>query len=246
MRSLLNTLYVTTQGSYLSRDGETVLIRVEKETKLRIPIHTLGGIVCFGQVSCSPPLMELCGERNVAISFLSEQGRFYARIQGPVSGNVLLRREQYRRADDLNTSADVARMIVMGKVANCRALLLRAGRDYPDSDDAPAIEAAAGRLGQLINDLRKRQPLEQVRGMESDGARTYFGVFDHLIHPRRMGVSFASGLAVRRSTISTPCFLLCIRCSCMMFQQRWKRSAWTRPWVLFIEIDLADRVSLST
>ena len=101
MRSLLNTLYVTTQGSYLSRDGETVLIRVEKETKLRVPIHTLGGIVCFGQVSCSPPLMELCGERNVAISFLSERGKFYARVQGPVSGNVLLRREQYRRADDL-------------------------------------------------------------------------------------------------------------------------------------------------
>lgn len=190
MRSLLNTLYVTTQGSYLSRDGETVLIRVEKETKLRVPIHTLGGIVCFGQVSCSPPLMELCGERNVAISFLSEQGRFYARIQGPISGNVLLRREQYRRADDLNTSADVARMIVMGKVANCRAVLLRAGRDYPDSNDAPAIEAAAGRLGQLINDLRKRQPLEQVRGMEGDGARTYFGVFDHLITSQKDGFFF--------------------------------------------------------
>jgi len=190
MRSLLNTLYVTTQGSYLSRDGETVLIRVEKETKLRVPIHTLGGIVCFGQVSCSPPLMELCGERNVAISFLSEQGRFYARIQGPVSGNVLLRREQYRRADDLNVSADVARMIVMGKVANCRVVLLRAGRDYPDSDDAQAIEAAAGRLGQLINDLRKRQPLEQVRGMEGDGARTYFGVLDHLITSQKDGFFF--------------------------------------------------------
>lgn len=190
MRSLLNTLYVTTQGSYLSRDGETVLIRVEKETKLRVPIHTLGGIVCFGQVSCSPPLMELCGERNVAISFLSEQGRFYARIQGPVSGNVLLRREQYRRADDLSVSADVARMIVIGKVANCRAVLLRAGRDYPESAEAPAIEAAAGRLGQLINDLRKQQPLEKVRGMEGDGARTYFGVFNHLITAQKDGFFF--------------------------------------------------------
>lgn len=190
MRSLLNTLYVTTQGSYLSRDGETVLIRVDRETKLRVPIHTLGGIVCFGQVSCSPPLMELCGERNVAISFLSEQGRFYARIQGPVSGNVLLRREQYRRADDLNTSADVARMIVVGKVANCRAVLLRARRDYPDSKDSPAIEAAAGRLEQLINELRNRQPLEQVRGMEGDGARTYFGVFDHLITSQKDGFFF--------------------------------------------------------
>lgn len=181
MRSLLNTLYVTTQGSYLSRDGETVLIRVQKETKLRIPIHTLGGIVCFGQVSCSPPLMELCGERNVAISFLSEHGRFYARVQGPISGNVLLRREQYRRADDLNLSADIARMMVIGKAANCRAVLLRALRDYPDSSNVSTIEAAAGRLGYLVNDLRKAQPLDQVRGMEGDGARTYFGVFNHLI-----------------------------------------------------------------
>ena len=82
MRQLLNTLFVTTQGAYVSREGETVLVRVEHETKLRVPIHTLGGIVCFGQVSCSPPLMELCGERNVAISFLSEHGKFYARVQG--------------------------------------------------------------------------------------------------------------------------------------------------------------------
>jgi CRISPR-associated protein Cas1 len=134
--------------------------------------------------------MELCGERNVAISFLSEQGRFYARVQGPVSGNVLLRREQYRRADDPSVSADVARMIVVGKVANCRAVLLRAGRDYPDSDEAPTIDAAAGRLGQLINDLRKWRPLEQIRGMEGDGARTYFSVFDHLITSQKEGFFF--------------------------------------------------------
>jgi CRISPR-associated protein Cas1 len=86
MRNLLNTLYVTTQGSYLSRDGETVLVRVEKETKLRVPIHTLGGIVCFGQVSCSPPLMGLCGERNVAISFLSERGQILRESSGASLG----------------------------------------------------------------------------------------------------------------------------------------------------------------
>ena len=100
MKQLLNTLYVTTQGAYLAREGETVLVRVEGETKLRVPIHNLGGIVCFGQVSCSPPLMGLCAERHVAVSFLSRNGRFWARVEGPVSGNVLLRREQYRRADN--------------------------------------------------------------------------------------------------------------------------------------------------
>ena len=115
MKRLLNTLFVTTQGAYLSRDSETVLVRVEQETKLRIPVHTLNGIVCFGRVSCSPQLMKLCGERKVAISFLSPYGRFWARVQGPVSGNVLLRREQYRRADDVRFATEVARSLVYRK-----------------------------------------------------------------------------------------------------------------------------------
>jgi CRISPR-associated protein Cas1 len=105
VRQHLNTLFVTTQGAYLSREGETVLVRVEQETKLKVPIHTLGSIVCFGQVMCSPPLMGLCGERNVLISFHSEHGKFLGRVQGPVSGNVLLRRAQYRWADDAAVTA---------------------------------------------------------------------------------------------------------------------------------------------
>ena len=109
MKKLLNTLFVTTQGAYLCHEGESVLVRVENETKLRVPIHALGGIVCFGCVSYSAPLMGLCGERGVAISYLSERGRFFARVQGPVSGNVLLRREQYRRAEQPEASAKIAR-----------------------------------------------------------------------------------------------------------------------------------------
>ncbi|MGO8736895.1 MAG: type I-C CRISPR-associated endonuclease Cas1c [Terriglobia bacterium] len=184
MRHLLNTLYVTTQGAYLSREGETVLLRVEHETKLRVPIHTLGGIVCFGQVSCSPPLMELCGERNVAISFLSERGKFYARVQGPVSGNVLLRREQYRRADSEEFSAKIAQSVVVAKIANCRTVLLRAIRDHADparQDQDSALEAAALRLARQLDDLRQPAALDAVRGVEGDAARTYFEVFDHLI-----------------------------------------------------------------
>jgi CRISPR-associated protein Cas1 len=181
MRRLLNTLYVTTQGSYLSRDGETVQVSVDHETRLRLPIHTLGGIVCFGQVSCSPPLMELCGERGVAVSFLSERGKFYARVQGPAAGNVLLRREQYRRGDDASASARIAQMFVFGKIANARAVLLRSLRDYPESPNAAAVQSAADRLAQCLNDLRQPQPLDAMRGMEGDAARNYFGVFDHLV-----------------------------------------------------------------
>ena len=118
MKKLLNTLFVTTEGARLSRDGETVLVKIENDTKLRVPIHTLSGIVCIGRVCCSVPLMALCGERKVAISFLNERGRFLARVQGPVSGNVMLRREQYRWADKEDASARIARAVVIAKVAN--------------------------------------------------------------------------------------------------------------------------------
>jgi CRISP-associated protein Cas1 len=99
MKKLLNTLYITTQGTYLHRDGETVTAKKNNDVLLRVPIHTLEGIVCFGRVLVSPPAMELCAEHGVLISFCSEHGKFWARMQGPVRGNVLLRRQQYRMAD---------------------------------------------------------------------------------------------------------------------------------------------------
>jgi CRISPR-associated protein Cas1 len=128
LKQLLNTLYVTTQGAYLAKDGETVQVRVEHETRVRVPIHTLGSIVCFGQVSCSPPLIGLCAENGVSLAFFSENGRFVARVQGPVSGNVLLRREQYRRSESQEHSAAIARSVVIAKVANCRTVLLKRRR----------------------------------------------------------------------------------------------------------------------
>lgn len=182
MKHLLNTLYVTTQGAYLSKDGETVLVRVEKETRLRVPIHTLCGVVCFGQVSCSPPLMGFCAENNVGLSYLTEHGAFLARVQGPVNGNVLLRREQYRRADLPESSAALARAMVQAKLANCRTVLLRAVREYGEN---PQITEATGRLARNIQMLENSNgaagSVDAVRGIEGDGARNYFQVFDHLI-----------------------------------------------------------------
>jgi CRISP-associated protein Cas1 len=182
VKQLLNTLYVTTQGAYLAKDGETVLVRVEDEVALRVPIHTLASVVCFGRVSSSPPLMGLCAERGVALAFFTENGRFLARVQGPVSGNILLRREQYRRSEDENGSAEIARALVIAKVANCRTVLLRATREKPDNPGRPDLESAGVRLGYLIDELQKNLPLDTVRGHEGDGARVYYGVFDHLIY----------------------------------------------------------------
>ena len=181
MRHLLNSLYVTTQGAYLARDGETVAVRVEHETRLRVPLHTLGGIVCFGQVSCSPPLMQLCAERGVRIAFLSEYGKFWSRVEGPVSGNVLLRRQQYRWADDADKSSEIARAVVIAKIANQRTVLQRGLRDYPEVVGSQEMKDATAYLERQLAMLRQPMSLESVRGVEGDTARYYFSVFDHLI-----------------------------------------------------------------
>lgn len=191
MKHLLNTLFVTTQGAYLAREGETVLVRVEKETRLRVPVHTLGGIVCFGQVSCSPPLMHLCAEKNVLISFLSEHGRFLARVQGPVCGNVLLRREQYRRADCPVGSARIARAIIAAKIGNGRTVLMRCLRDYPDGTNANSVRAAATTLGRvLVSCENVSMSLDEIRGREGEAAACYFGIFDSLITAQKNTFSF--------------------------------------------------------
>jgi len=181
MKKLLNTLFVTTQGAYISKEGETVAVKINDEIALRVPVHTLGGIVCFGQVSCSPYLMGFCAESQVAVSFLTENGRFLAKVQGPVSGNVLLRREQYRRADDLQTSSQISRAMLTGKIANCRTVLQRAIRDHSEKIDNDAMSRASQTLANAIRRLQTEYPLDIVRGIEGESANVYFEVFDHLI-----------------------------------------------------------------
>lgn len=189
MRHLLNTVFVTTQGAYLSRECETVVITVEHEKKLQLPVHTLGGIVCFGRVSCSPPLMGLCAERQVSISFLTENGKFLARVQGSVSGNVLLRREQFRRADDEHGSASLAQAFVIGKIANSKIVLQRGKRDHP-GDGKDEIASALFSLSRVLAELREPQELAVVRGREGEAARIYFGVFGRLITAQKQAFFF--------------------------------------------------------
>lgn len=181
MKKHLNTLFVTTQGAYLSKEGETVVVRVERENRLQVPIHTLGGIVCFGNILCSPFLMGFCAERGVSISFLTEQGRFLAKVQGPVSGNVLLRREQYRRADDMDASAQMAKWVLTGKLANCRTVLQRALRDHSAKLDTGEVREASRKMTYSLERLQSDLSLNVLRGVEGEAAHTYFSVFDHLI-----------------------------------------------------------------
>jgi len=191
MRKLLNTLYVSSQGSYLYKEGETVVVEREKQKVLQIPIHTISGIVCFGNVLCSPFLLGFCAERDVAVSFLSEHGRFLASVRGPVSGNVLLRRQQYRMADDEKTTHGIAANVVSGKLANCRIVLNRTIRDHAAKVDAGALKDASDKIGRIIERIPRTTGTDEVRGLEGQSAVEYFRVFNHLIVEQKQDFAFA-------------------------------------------------------
>jgi CRISPR-associated protein Cas1 len=190
MRQFLNTLYVTTQGAWLHCDGQTVDVRLENETRVKVPIQTLSSIVCFGRVSCSPFLLGRCAEHGVKVVFLTEHGRFLARVEGPVSGNVLLRRRQYRWADTPDRSSAVTFSVVLAKIANCRNVLLRGARDTGPSDSSEALERAAQRMRHIGSELKPAMPVAELRGYEGEAAHTYFSVFDHLIVGDKEGFTF--------------------------------------------------------
>lgn len=179
MKKLLNTLYVTTQDAYLRKEGETVVVEKDKEVKLRLPIHTLNGIVAFGNVMASPYLMNLCAERGVCVSFMSESGRFLARVTGPVSGNVLLRLAQARAYEDKAKKGDIARSFVIGKLMNARNILQRRMRDHGVSD---SLQASVDALADVLRRVRDSEPdAARLRGLEGEAGAVYFGVFNELI-----------------------------------------------------------------
>ena len=182
MKKLLNTVYVTTEGAALHKDGETLVAEVDGAEKTRVPLHMLASVVAFGPVQVTPALIATCAERGVTLVLMARNGRFQARIEGPVSGNVLLRREQYRRAD---TPEEIVRSIALGKVSNQRAVIRRALRDYAD-EMAPAacaaLEAACDRMALILRRLQfSDSTVDEMRGSEGEAATLYFAVFDHLI-----------------------------------------------------------------
>lgn len=190
MKRLLNTLYVTTQGAYLNKDGASVVVSVEHMERLRLPIHTLSGVVCFGNVLCSPFLLGHCAENGVALSFLTENGRFLARVSGKVSGNVLLRRQQYRMADDEEATLKIARTVVAAKAANSRTVLQRVLRDHANKVATDKLTPAITRLGRIAAEVMDAPRLDTLRGNEGDAGREYFEVFDHLITAQKQAFQF--------------------------------------------------------
>jgi CRISPR-associated protein Cas1 len=183
MKKCLNTLYIFSQGSYLRKEGECLVVEVEKTERLRLPIHTIGSVVCFGNVLCSPYLLGHCCENNVSVSMLTESGRFLARVTGPVSGNVFLRRDQYRYADCEEMSSSIARTILIGKIANCRSVLQRTLRDTSSLHilSVEMLKESIIKLGCFLDRLKKPLLLDEARGIEGESAHVYFSVFDQLI-----------------------------------------------------------------
>ena len=181
MRKLLNTLYVTSPDSYLSLDGENVVI-YDNDTELgRIPLHNLEAIVSFGYRGMSPALMGGCAERDISLCVLSPQGRFLARVTGRVRGNVLLRRKQYQVSMNQDASLTIARNCILGKVYNARWVLERAIRDHSMQIDTERVKEASVFLQNALERIRNAESKEQLRGYEGEAASIYFGVFDELI-----------------------------------------------------------------
>lgn len=181
MKKLLNVFYIFQPDVYVSKEGENIVILKEKKEIKRLPVHTIESIVCFNYLGISPSLMQLCGERNIGISFFTPYGKFQGRVSGSLQGNVLLRKQQYRYSDEETESARIARNMIIGKIFNSRVVLRRASRDHAEKADTNVLNHSANILKNSIEKIRNAESLQTIRGIEGTCANAYFESLDHLI-----------------------------------------------------------------
>ena len=185
MKQLLNTLFVTSEDIYLSLEGENVLANRDKEVVARYPLHTLQSIVSFSYPGASPALMGKCAQYGIGLAFCSPRGRFLARVCGESSGNVLLRREQYRIADDPARCCQIARTMIFGKLSNGAASIQRTLRDHALRVQDCGLEDAVSDIRQMLPQILAAADPDTLRGLEGVAATAYFGVFDHMLLNRK-------------------------------------------------------------
>ncbi len=178
MKKLLNTLYITRQDSYLHKERETIVVKNKDEKIGQFPSINIGGILCFGRISVSPYLIGHCAENDIGLAFFTEYGKFLGRIQGKITGNVLLRREQYRWADDREKSASLAKLIVAAKIANCRSVLQREIRNHGENS---LLSQAVEKLSWSLNRIYDIEKSDEILGIEGAAAMIYFSVFNKLL-----------------------------------------------------------------
>ncbi len=190
MKQILNTLYVTTEPSYVHLDHDTVRVEVDGTTQLRVPLQHLGAIVCFGDVLVSPALLRRCAEDGRSLVYLGRSGRFAARVEGPTTGNVLLRQAQYAALNSPEQPVRIARNIVAAKIQNARQVVVRGAREAEDPQDTAALEQVAKEQASIIARLPAAGDLDTIRGLEGEGARAYFGAFDRMVRVDRDAFRF--------------------------------------------------------
>ena len=190
MKKLLNTLYVTSENSYLSLDGENIVVLDSEKEVGRLPLHNLEGIVSFGYRGTSPALMGACADRNISLCYLTPQGKFLARVSGKVKGNVILREQQYASSQSEEKSLEIAKNCIIGKVHNARWVLERATRDHSMQIDVEKVKSASDKLRKSLELIKSCQSKEQLRGFEGEAASVYFGVLDELILQQKKEFTF--------------------------------------------------------
>ena len=190
MKKMLNTLYVTSEDSYLALDGENIVVLSGEKEVGRLPLHNLEGIVSFGYRGTSPALMGACAERNISLSYLTPQGKFLARVTGKIKGNVVLRRQQYESVGKTEISLEIAKNCITGKVHNARWVLERSIRDHAMQIDLKKVQRASEILKGSIVQVRNSSTLEQLRGYEGEAASVYFSVMDELILQQKKDFRF--------------------------------------------------------
>lgn len=190
MKKLLNTLYVTSENSYLGLDGENIVVYDDKKEIGRLPLHNLEGIVSFGYRGTSPALMGACVEKNISLCYLTPQGKFLARVTGKIKGNVVLRQQQFLSSRDEKISLDIAKNCILGKVYNARWILERAIRDHPMQIDVEDVKSSSVKLKEFLEYIQNANSIEQLRGYEGEAASIYFGVFDELILQQKKDFQF--------------------------------------------------------
>lgn len=191
MKKLLNTLYITSPGKYLSLDGENIVVSEKDEEVTRVPLHNLEAVVTFGYTGASPALMGACAEKNISLSFLTPSGRFLARVTGSQRGNILLRREQYRIAGSPEESLKIARNFIVGKLYNSKWVIERVCRDYPMRVDVEKLRSVSAKLSGAVIEAKGAASADFLRGVEGKAASDYFSVFDDMILQQKTDFAFS-------------------------------------------------------
>ena len=240
MKKLLNNLYVTTDGSYVHKERETLIIEQEGEKVFQLPFHSIQNMFCFGRIMVSPDLMAACGEKGIGISFFTVYGKFQSRVQGPQSGNVLLRRAQYREADD--SPQILARLFIAAKLVNCRNIVMKHQRNHGQDE---RLEKLAKYLADNLKRLERSNDVDQMRGIEGDSAASYFACFNNLI-VEDLRESFPFSGRTKRPPLDRVNALLSFAYTLLTYEiASALQGVGIDPYVGFLHTDRSGRVSLA-